>query len=261
MHKKNRILIKIGGRAFADRDGFRELAHAIKLVDADVALVHGGGSEISQALQDAGREFVFVDGVRATNAKDIEIVERVLSETINSRIAGYLSEFGVACTRLSGKSQSLLIAHKILRNGRDIGHVGQVVRVNPEIVWRAWENGSVPVVSPISANEQGVTFNVNADTAAAALAVGAQCTDLVYFSDVPGVKQDGDSVIPTLSVDAGKFLIQTGIISGGMVAKMESIFHALERDVQSVHITKWQGTDTLQHLLENKEIVKTTIHI
>lgn len=257
---KPKILIKIGGRAFADRDGFRELTQAMQSVHADIALVHGGGSEISQALQEAGREFVFVDGVRATNAEDIEIVERVLSETINGRIAGYLSEFGVNCTRLSGKSDSLLIAHKLLRNGKDIGHVGEVVDVNPEVIWRAWEHGSVPVVSPISANEQGVTFNVNADTAAAALAVGAQCTDLVYFSDVPGVLQDGDSVVPSMSIDAGKFLIQTGIISGGMVAKMESIFHAIEHGVQRVHITQWQGTDTLHHLLDGNDIVKTTIH-
>jgi acetylglutamate kinase len=117
----------------------------------------------------------------------------------------------------------------------------------------------VPVVSPISANTEGVTFNVNADTAAAALAVGAYCSDLVYFSDVPGVLDENNVVLPILSVDAGRALIQAGLISGGMVAKLESIFDAIERGLECVHITQWQGPDTLLHVLADKNITKTTI--
>ena len=123
---KNRILIKIGGRAFSDKAGFEELAAAIKNVDAKVIIVHGGGAEISQALKDAQRETIFVDGVRATQKEDVEIVERVLSETVNSRIAGYLEEFGVPAQRLSGKSDGLLIAKRTTRHGKDIGLVGEI---------------------------------------------------------------------------------------------------------------------------------------
>jgi acetylglutamate kinase len=254
-----RILLKIGGRAFSDQAGFAELATAIKSIGAEVLILHGGGAEISQALKDAKRETVFINGVRVTQKEDVDIVEDVLSNVINGRIAGYLSEFGIECARLSGKTDALLVAKKTLRDGQDIGLVGEIVQVNPWVVLDALAKNQVPVVSPISACDDGVTFNVNADTAAAALAVGVNCTDLIYFSDVPGVLDENENVQPTLSVDAGRFLIETGVISGGMVAKMESIFDAIENGVERVHITQWQGPETLANVIDGGEITKTTI--
>ncbi|MBN1560247.1 acetylglutamate kinase [candidate division KSB1 bacterium] len=254
-----RILLKIGGKAFSDKSGFEELATAILSASAEVIILHGGGAEISQALAEARRESTFVDGVRVTQKADMEIIEHVLSERINGRIARYLSEFGVDCLRLAGNSHSLFIARKMLLNGADIGCVGEVVRVNPAVVLQAVAEKKVPVVSPISADEDGLTLNVNADTAAAALAVAAKCTDLVYFSDVPGVMDENDNVVPSLSIKAGSFLIQKGIIVGGMLAKMESIFHAVKQGVQKVHITRWQGQNTLNYLMNDIDIIKTTI--
>lgn len=256
---KKRILLKIGGRAFSDKTGFEELASAIKAMDAEIIILHGGGAEISQALKDARRETVFINGVRVTQQEDVDIVEDVLSNVVNGRIAGYLSENGLTCARLSGKTDALLVAKKTLRNGQDIGLVGEIVDVNPWVILDAFGKNVVPVVSPISASAEGVTFNVNADTAAAALAVGVYCTDLVYFSDVPGVLDEHGHVQPTLSVNAGRFLIETGVISGGMVAKLESIFDAIDKGVERVHITQWQGADTLAHIIDGKEITKTTI--
>ena len=255
-----RVLIKIGGRAFSDKAGFKELAAAIKKTDAGVIIVHGGGAEISQALQEAKRETVFVDGVRVTQKEDVEIVERVLSETVNSRIAGYLEEFGVPAQQMSGKTEGLLIAKRTSRHGKDIGLVGEIVEVDRTIVDQALESGRTAVVSPISADKSGTTYNVNADAAAAALAVGASCTDLVYFSDVPGILDENQQNIPSLSVEAGRFLLQTGIISGGMVAKMESIFAAINDGVERVHITQWQGADTLAQVIDGGRLQKTTIH-
>ncbi len=256
---KKRILIKIGGRAFSDQAGFEELASAIKSIDAEVLILHGGGAEISQALKEANRETVFINGVRITQQEDVDIVEHVLSTVVNGRIADYLSSFGVECARLSGKTDALLVAKKTLRDGQDIGLVGEIVDVNPWVVLDALSHHQVPVVSPISANAEGLTFNVNADTAAAALAVGVNCTDLVYFSDVPGVMDEHQQVLPTLHVDVGRFLIETGVISGGMVAKMESIFDVIDKGVERVHITQWQGPDTLAQVLAGKDIMKTTI--
>lgn len=255
-----RILLKIGGRAFSDNQGFVQLAAAILSVEADIIIVHGGGTEISQALKDAHRETLFINGVRVTQKEDVEIVEHVLSNMVNSRIAQLLQENGVKCLRLSGKTKALLVAKKTLRNGKDIGYVGEIVRVNPEVVFNALDQKLVPIVSPISADETETTFNVNADTAASALAIGTSCTDLVYFSDVSGVMDKENCVIPDLEIGAAKFLINTGIISGGMVAKMESIFDAITKGVEKVHITNWQGKETLKHLLDGKEIIKTTIH-
>ncbi|MBN1466690.1 acetylglutamate kinase [candidate division KSB1 bacterium] len=255
-----RMLLKIGGKAFSDKTAFADLAAAILSASAEVIIVHGGGAEISQALADAQHATVFVDGVRVTQKEDMEIIEQVLSESVNGRIAACLSEFGVDCLRLAGKSDSLFIARKMLLNGVDIGCVGEIVRVHPAIVLQALAEKKVPVVSPISADEHGVTFNVNADTAAAALAVAAKCTDLVYFSDVPGVMDENDQVVPFMTMKAGSYLMQKGIIAGGMVAKMESIFDAVKQGVHKVHILRWQGVNTLDYLLHDVDIIKTAIH-
>jgi len=257
---KPRLLIKIGGRAFSDKMGFAELARAIQGVYAQIIVLHGGGAEISQALQDAGRESVFIDGVRITQKEDVEIVEAVLSGTVNHRIASWLEEFGLSCLRMSGKSNSLMIAEKIMRNGRDIGCVGEIVAVNPQQIIAALAQDQVPVVSPISATADGITLNVNADTAAAALAVGAECTDLIYFSDVPGVMDAEKRILPDLSLATARELIMTGSISGGMIAKLEAVFSAVQCGVKQVHITQWQGEATLEKLINGGEILKTTIH-
>ncbi|MBW2338508.1 MAG: acetylglutamate kinase [Deltaproteobacteria bacterium] len=178
-----RILIKIGGRAFEDEGGFRELAEAIKSSKkVEVIIVHGGGAEISQALKDAGRQTEFIDGIRVTRAEDIKIVEEVLSGTVNQRISSWLEANGVPGMRMSGKTGGLFIVEPLARDGRDLGFVGKIKQVNPAVVIEAIQSGRVPVISPLSANEKGESFNVNADSAAAALAAAAGCTDLVFIT-------------------------------------------------------------------------------
>lgn len=221
-------------------------------------IVHGGGAEISQALMDANRETVFIDGIRVTRAEDIEIVENVLSGTVNERIASLLNESGVSCKRMSGKTDRLFIVEPLVRQGQELGYVGQITKVNPKPVLESLKNGRVPVVSPISADENGNSYNVNADSAAAALAVGTQCTDLVYFTDVPGVRVGGD-IRPLLTVQEARELIADGMIRGGMVAKIESAFDALQGKVQRVHITQWQSQDTLENIIKRKGLAGTTI--
>lgn len=258
---KTRILIKIGGRAFEGEDGFRELAEAIRHnPEAEVIIVHGGGSEISQALKAAGRETVFVDGMRVTQAEDIEIVETVLSGAVNERIAGWLSKSGVRCRRMSGKTQGLLIAEPLLtRGGRSMGFVGKIVRVDPAAVRETLAQGEVPVVSPISGDVGGRSYNVNADSAAAALAAAAACTDLVFITDVPGVMVE-KKMLADLTVAAARRLIADGVITGGMVAKMESVFEALAGRVPRVHVIQWQGPETLRSIVTGEKIPGTSIH-
>lgn len=256
-----RILIKIGGRAFENEDGFRELAEAINSSSSlEVAIVHGGGAEISQALKDAGRKTEFIDGIRITQAEDIQIVEGVLSGTVNQRISGWLEANGVSTVRLSGKTDGLFIVDPLIRNGRNLGYVGRIKQVNPEVVTAAIVSGSVPVISPISANEKGESYNVNADSAAAALAAAAQCTDLVFITDVPGVLID-EQTRTSLSIAEAQELIADGIIKGGMVAKMESAFQALNKDVPRVHILQWLGPQTLQEIVQQRCTAGTTVTI
>jgi acetylglutamate kinase len=257
----SRILIKIGGRAFDGEEGFRELAQGIKETPgAEVVIVHGGGAEISQALKAAGRETVFVDGMRVTQAADVTIVESVLSGAINERIAGWLSKNGVCCRRMSGKTQGLLIAEPLLaRGGKSMGFVGRIVKVNAAVALDALAKKEVPVVSPISGDTQGQSYNVNADSAAAALAAAAHCSDLVFITDVPGVMV-GEKTLERLTVAEAKGLIADGTISGGMVAKMESVFEALDGDVPRVHVIQWQGPETLRSIVTRKQIPGTSIH-
>ena len=249
---KPRLLIKIGGRAFEKEAGFRELAQAIKVVpDIETIIVHGGGAEISKALKDHGRETLFVDGIRVTQAADMVIVEKVLSETINTRIAAWLTKNGVPCQRMSGKTEQLFVVEPLTRDGRQYGFVGNIKQVNGEVVLRALNQGHVPIVSPISADENHRSFNVNADNAAAALAAEIDCVGLVFITDVPGVI-DGGSVCRTLSEQGARERIARGTIKGGMVAKMTSAFEALANQVPAVYIVQWQGISTLQALADGK---------
>lgn len=258
---KRRVLIKIGGKAFEGHDGLSQLAKAIKKIpNVEFIIVHGGGAEISQALKSANRGTKFIDGIRVTDAKDIRIVEDVLSGTVNERIAMALNENGIPTSRISGKTDRLLEIEPLRRNGHEYGFVGHVKKVNPESILQMLRSGQVPVVSPISADESGQSYNVNADNAAAALAVGADCTDLVYFSNVPGVQVNG-KMQQVLDVESVKEFITKGIIHGGMTAKMESIFTALDKGVNRVYITQWQDEATLSELIENKSINGTTIKL
>jgi len=253
------MLMKIGGKAFDDRKGFIELAGAIKENPAvDFIIVHGGGAEISQALKAAGRPTHFVDGIRVTQAEDVVIVEGVLAE-VNARIAGSLKDGGVSCQRLSGKTEALLLVEPMRREGQDFGFVGEIQKVNPAPVLTSLARRQVPVVSPVSIGEDGGTYNVNADSAAAALAIASECTDLLYFTDVPGVQIDG-ALCPLLSVREAREFIVDGKIRGGMIAKLESAFEALNGKVPRVHILKWQGQQTLQQLVGDGPLEKTTLH-
>jgi acetylglutamate kinase len=256
---RSRILIKIGGRAFESVQGFRDLATAIKSIrEAEFVIVHGGGAEISQALKEANRRTQFIDGIRVTGADDIKIVESVLSKTINRRIVSWLEKNGVPSSPLSGRTRQLFIVEPLTRRGQDLGYVGKIKQVNAGVVLDRLKSGKVPVVSPISANEDGQSYNVNADSAAAALAAAIQCSDLVFVTDVPGVLVD-DEIRPSLSVQKAQALIADGTIKGGMVAKMESAFEALHQRVPRVHIIRWHGAQTLHHIIRGKPETGTTI--
>ena len=256
----SRILIKIGGRAFDGEGGFKELAQAIQQnPEAQVIIVHGGGAEISQALKAADRETVFVDGMRVTQAEDIKIVESVLSGTINARIANWLSANGVRCRRMSGKTQGLMRVEPMLtRGGKSMGYVGRIVEVNPQAVLDALAQSELPVISPISEDAGRQSYNVNADSAAAALAAAAHCTDLVFITDVPGVIA-GSEMQACLTVEQAQTLIADGTIQGGMVAKMESVFEALAGRVPRVYIIQWQGPDTLRRIVVQDSVPGTCI--
>jgi acetylglutamate kinase len=161
---------------------------------------------------------------------------------------------------MSGKTERLLIAEPLLtRGGKSMGYVGKIVTVNAAVVLAALAAKEVPVVSPISGDANGQSYNVNADSAAAALAAAARCTDLVFITDVPGVMV-GKEIRASLTVAEAKRLIADGTITGGMVAKMESVFEALDGQVPCVHVIQWQGPETLRRIVTAAKIPGTSIH-
>ncbi len=256
-----KILIKIGGRAFDQQSCYQELAEAFKrLHHMRFIIVHGGGNAISQALKEAKQEPAFIDGYRITTEQDIKIVERVLSKEVNKSICSHLEKYGITCRPLSGKSKNLLHVEPYFRNGRCLGRVGKIKNINPAVVLRVLEENQVPVLSPVSADQNGLTYNVNADSAAAALAYATTCSDLIYFTDVQGLMIDG-RVQSALAAAEIKSLIDKGKIHGGMVAKMDSAFAALENGVNRVHITKWQGAGALEEMLDQSKTTGTVIHL
>lgn len=250
-----RLTLKIGGRAFENGTGLAELGLELAgLEDRQIILVHGGGAEISRALQRSGHATRFIDGVRVTSADEIEIVERVLSHDINTRIAETLQAAGVRCRRMSGRTQRLFRIEPLMRKGQDLGRVGRIVSVNPEPLFSALDAGEIPVVSPISEDDSGLCYNVNADSAAAAVAAGASCTDLVYYTDVPGVQIGGETLL-SLTESKARALVSECAITGGMIAKLESSFEALHRGVARVHITSWQGGKSFAAQLQGGTVV------
>jgi acetylglutamate kinase len=254
-----RILLKIGGQAFEGPEGYRELAEGIRANPAaEVMIVHGGGREISRALETAGRETRFVDGVRVTAAEDVAIVESVLTGGVNPRIVSMLEQFGVHARGCSGRTRNLFIVEPMLSGGRSLGFVGRIRRVNPDVVLEYLRKNIVPVVSPVSADDKGAVYNVNADSAAAALAVAAACTDLVFLTDVPGVR-DAAGYCECLTIDEAERLIAEGSIQGGMVAKMRSAFEALSGGVPRVHILRWNGSRTIAEMIARRCRQGTTI--
>jgi acetylglutamate kinase len=243
-----RLLIKIGGRAFEKESGFRELARAIQSIpDMEIIILHGGGAEISQALNEQGRETRFIDGIRVTQAEDMAIIENVLSETVNQRIATWLTRHGVACQRMSGLTGQLFLVEPLSSPEHAYGFVGRIKQVNGQGVLRALQEGFVPVISPISGDADHHSYNVNADNAAAALAANIGCSGLVFITDVPGV-MGSDGICSTLTEQEVRKFIDNGIIQGGMLAKMTAAFEALANGVPAAYILKWDGADTLTDL-------------
>jgi acetylglutamate kinase len=152
-------------------------------------IVHGGGAGYLSSTARCTRTTQFIDGYRVTSKEDMAIVEVVLSNEVNQRIVDQLQQNGLACRGLiSGRTQGLLRVRPMLRNGQSLGYVGEIESVFPEPLITLLDEGVIPVVSPISADENGNSYNVNADSAAAALAVGMGSADLIYFTDVPGVR-------------------------------------------------------------------------
>jgi acetylglutamate kinase len=234
-------VIKIGGRPQSDPSLPGLIAEVWDALSGAMVIVHGGGPEVS-ALQTAlGITAKFVDGRRVTTAQDLEIVRMALSGTANKRLVSALVREGVRAVGLSGEDASLIAATPV--DSGKLGHVGTPQRINASLLLHLIDGGYLPVVSPVSRNiahELGPALNVNADDAAAAIALAIEADELLIISDVPGVLVD-DEPIAALTLDEARALVRDGLASGGMRTKLLASTLAAEGGVKRVRITDLQG--------------------
>ncbi|RDV84206.1 acetylglutamate kinase [Ammonifex thiophilus] len=233
------VVIKYGGHAMLNCELKRAVLTDVvlmKYVGMHPVLVHGGGPDISRMLKRLGKESVFVNGRRVTDEETMEVVEMVLGR-LNKEIAAFINQLGGKAVGLCGKDANLLLAEK--EEGEDLGLVGRVKAVNPELLLSVIAQGYIPVVAPIGLGPRGEGLNINADTVAGKIAAALKAEKLILLTDVPGIlsnPEDETSVISTIHLGDIPQLLASGRVSGGMIPKLECCREALEEGVKRAHI-------------------------
>ena len=233
------VVVKYGGNAMVNEQLKQQVMEDVVLlwlIGVKVVLVHGGGPEISQTMKALGKEAVFVDGLRVTDRETVDIVQMVLAGKINKTLVNLLEMKGGQAMGISGMDGRLIEAE--IKDER-LGYVGEITNINIQPVTDLLEKGYIPVISTLGCDREGNAYNINGDTAAARVAGALEAERLIMLSDIPGLLRDKDdptTLIPELSVMEAAQLRQEGIISGGMIPKMECCIEAIRRGVKKVII-------------------------
>ena len=235
------VVIKYGGSAMLDEELKRNVikdAVLLKLVGFKPIIVHGGGKEISRWVNKVGMEPKFINGLRVTDKDTMEIAEMVLAK-VNKELVTLVQSLGVKAVGISGKDGGLLSCKKKMADGEDIGFVGEITKVDPQILYDLLENDFLPIIFPVGYDEEFQTYNINADDAACAIAKAVHAEKLAFLSDIEGVYKDKDdptSLISELHVHEAEAMIGEGYVGGGMIPKLQNCIHAIEEGVNRVHI-------------------------
>ena len=243
------VVIKYGGHAMGDRAAAEDFAEDVVLLEQSglkPIVVHGGGPQIGRMLDKLGIKSEFKAGLRITDEATIEIVEMVLAGSINKQIVGFINGAGGKAVGLCGKDGNMVVARKATRTMVDpdsniekiidLGFVGEPEKVDTMVLEQILGRDLIPVLAPLATSKDGVTYNVNADTFAGAIAGALKAKRLLLLTDVPGVLDKSKSLIKQLSADDARALIADGTISGGMIPKVETCIYALEAGVEGVVI-------------------------
>lgn len=233
------FVIKYGGAAMTElelRGSFARDVVLLKYIGLRPVIVHGGGPQIGRTLQRLGVESSFVDGLRVTDDQTMEVVEMVLGGSLNREIVALVQAAGGRAIGLTGSDGGMLRVERRVSPQRDLGRVGQVVSVDPSAIQAVVAAGFVPVIAPIGVDEQGATYNVNADEAAAAIAQALSAEKLILLTDVAGVLDAAGGLIAELHVPELGKRIAEGTIRGGMIPKVECCAAALAGGVRRTHI-------------------------
>ena len=235
------IVVKYGGSAMVDEELKKHVIQDVtllKLVGFKPIIVHGGGKEISKWVGKVGMEPVFVNGLRKTDEATMEIAEMVLNK-VNKSLVTLVQELGVNAVGISGKDGGLLKVEKKYSNGEDIGYVGEITEVKPQILYDLLEKNFLPIICPVGMDAEYNSYNINADDAACAIAKAVKAEKLAFLTDIEGVYKDPeekDTLISELRVSEARELIGDGFIGGGMLPKLNNCIDAIENGVSRVHI-------------------------
>ena len=255
------IVVKYGGHAMGQEDLALEFGRDIALlkqVGINPVVVHGGGPQINAMLQRLAIKSTFIDGLRVTDAAMVEVVEMVLAGSVNKHVAGIINRAGALAVGISGKDGGLIRARKLSRTVRDpdsqieraldLGFVGEPGFIDTRVIHALTGAGLIPVIAPVGSDEHGATYNINADTAAGAIAGALNAQRLLMLTDVPGV------------LDSNKELIADGTISGGMIPKVETCMEAVTQGVRGATILDGRVPHALLLELFTEGGIGTMIH-
>jgi acetylglutamate kinase len=247
--RKRTIVVKYGGNAMVDdrlKEGFARDIVLMKLVGINPVIVHGGGPQINQLLDKIGKESQFIKGMRVTDQETMDVVEMVLGGLVNKDIVNLINGHGGKAVGLSGKDGGLIRARKMVITDDDpaldvpeiidVGHVGEVASVDPEIVSLLESGEFIPVIAPIGVDKEGHTYNINADIVAGTLARTLMAEKLVLMTNTPGVLDEQGHVMTGLSARQVDELIRDSVIHGGMLPKVQCALDAVKSGVRSAHI-------------------------
>ena len=238
---KKVIVVKYGGSAMVDEELKKRVIQDVallKLVGFKPIIVHGGGKDISRMVERVGMTPQFVNGLRVTDEATMEIAEMVLNK-VNKGLVQLVESLGVRAIGISGKDGGLLHVNKKYSEGKDIGFVGEVKKVNTEILWDLLEKDFLPVICTVGLDDEFNSYNINADDAACAIAQAMEAEKLAFLTDIEGVykdPKDPETLISELTVAEAKALITDGYIGGGMLPKLQNCIDAIESGVSRVHI-------------------------
>ena len=235
------IVVKYGGSAMVDEQLKKSVISDVtllKLVGFKPIIVHGGGKEISKWVVKVGKEAQFINGLRVTDEETMEIAEMVLGR-VNKSLVTMVEELGVKAVGISGKDGGLLKVKKKYADGKDIGYVGEITDVDPNILYDLMEKDFLPIICPVGLDDEFNTYNINADDAACAIARAVGANKLAFLTDIEGLYRDFEnksSLISEIKVKEAKELIAGGTIGGGMLPKLSNCIDAIEAGVSRVHI-------------------------
>ncbi len=235
------IVVKYGGSAMKSeelKENVIKDVTLLKLVGFKPIIVHGGGKEISRWVEKAGMTPRFVNGLRVTDEETMEIAEMALCK-VNKQLVTLVQELGVKAVGITGKDGGLITCKKRYSNGEDIGFVGEITEVNPKVLFDLLEKDFLPIVAPIGMDENFLSYNINADDAACAVAKAVNAEKLAFLTDIEGLYRDiddKDSFISRLTADEAAALVEDGFIGGGMLPKLEGCIDAVRNGVNNVHI-------------------------